>query len=352
MSRSLWRRVLGLSDVAGAKHAMAALLVECRPLAPERSRVSAIVEAYGLSGRGTRTVCMHAFACAVEAAVADANIEQGEYDYLEATKSALSISDTESQTVFDASSETTLRGVIDGALTDHVLSAEEKTRLRTLAANLRVSTATLTRLTQEPAQRILQHRADEILADQRLSPDDERELRELARSVGGALTLDAGTEQTLGRYRLLWQLDNGILPTINAPIALQRGEVCHHAVAVQWLEPRRVTTSVSYAGVDASIRIVRGVRFRIGNVTPVRHTTDRLTRIDAGTLYITSKRLILRGATRNITVRLASVLSFEVYANGVEVQKASGRPPFIELDPADIEVTSAVFGAVLATVSA
>jgi hypothetical protein len=69
---------------------------------------------------------------------------------------------------------------------------------------------------------------------------------------------------------------------------------------------------------------LRGVRSRIGNVTPVR----------------------------NITVRLASVLSFEVYANGVEVQKASGRPPFIELDPADIEVTSAVFGAVLATVSA
>ena len=65
MSRSLWRRVLGLSDVAVAKYAMAALLVECRPFAPERSQVSAIVEAYGLSGRGTRTVCMHAFACAV-----------------------------------------------------------------------------------------------------------------------------------------------------------------------------------------------------------------------------------------------------------------------------------------------
>jgi hypothetical protein len=65
-------------------------------------------------------------------------------------------------------------------------------------------------------------------------------------------------------------------------------------------------------------------------------------------LYLTNKRLILRGSTRNITVRLSSVLSFDAYGNGIEVQKASGRPPFLEIDPAELEIAGAVFSAILA----
>jgi len=347
MARSLWRRVLGLSDLTGAETALTALIAERRPLAPDRHELVALVEAYGLSGTTARTICTQAFARAVEAAIADAHITNEERHYLSALKQALSVSDTESHALFEAAAQPTMARAIQSALSDHLLTEEEKTELRALAANLHVSTATLTRLTQEPAQRILQQRADELLADKRLSPTEERELQELARSVGGALTIDAGTQRLLNRYRLLWQLDNGILPTITAPIALQRGEVCHHELEVQWYEPRRVTTSVSYAGLDTSIRIARGVRFRVGNVTPVRHTTDRLTLLDTGTLYLTNKRLILRGASRNITVRLSSVLSFDAYGNGIEVQKASGRPPFLEMEPGELEVAGAVFSAIL-----
>ena len=351
MARSLWRRVLGLSDLTGAETALKALIAESRPSAPIRQQLSALVEAYGLSGTTARTVCTQAFARAVRAAVSDTHITDEERHYLAALKQALSVSDTESQALFETAAQPSLERAIDTALADHVLTEREKTELWALAANLHVSTATLTRLTQEPAQRILQRRADELVADRRLSPTEERELQELARNIGGVLTIDAGdagTQRMLNRYRLLWQLDNGIVPTITAPIALQRGEVCHHELEVQWYEPRRVTTSVSYAGLDTSIRIARGVRFRIGNVMPVRHTTDRLTLLDTGTLYLTNKRLILRGSTRNITVRLSSVLSFDAYGNGIEVQKASGRPPFLEIDPAELEIAGAVFSAILA----
>lgn len=348
MARPLWRRVLGLSDVTGAETALHALLVESRPSTPDQQQLSALVEAYGLSGTTTRTVCTQAFARAVRAAVSDAHMTDDERHYLSALKQALSVSDTESLPLFETAAQAPLALAIDAALADHVLTETEKTQLGALATNLQVTTATLTRLTQEHAQGILQRRADKLLADERLSPDDEHELRELARSIGGALTVDAGTQRLLDRYRLLWQLDNGMLPTIAAPIALQRGEVCHHALAVQWYETKRVTTSVSYAGLNASFRIVRGVRFRIGNVVPVRHTTDRLTLLDTGTLYLTSKRLIFLGATRNSTIRLSSVLSFDAFTNGIEVQKASGRPPFLEIEPADLEIAGAMFSAVLA----
>lgn len=64
-----------------------------------------------------------------------------------------------------------------------------------------------------------------------------------------------------------------------------------------------------------------------------------------------SQRLILLGATQNITVRLTSVLSFDAYTNGTAVQQASGRPPILEIDPGERKFAGAVLSAVLATMS-
>jgi hypothetical protein len=351
MPRALWRRVLGVADPAGAELALTALVAARRPDAPTPAEVGELFVQYGLSGPRVRALCTAAFARAVATAVEDTHLDATELSTLRALEGALGLSDTETRAVFEAAAETPLKRHINQAYRDDALSAEEKAALTRLAEHLLVPVATLTRWAQESAQQILQRRADEVVADRRLSPEEEADLHALAARVGAVLTLDDATQAVLDRYRLLWQFENGLLPAMPVPITLQRGERCHYTTAVTWLEPRTVTRSVSYAGVSSSIRIARGVRFRLGNVVPVRHTVDRLTRIDAGPLYVTNTRLILRGASRNITVRLSSLLGFEVYANGVELQKASGRPPFVEVEGAELELLAAALSGALAGVS-
>jgi hypothetical protein len=336
-----------MADVPAATAALGRLLRDRHPNVPSPQEVRAIVAQYHVEGRTTRELFTAAFQRAVTDAVANGAIDDQERTYLEKLKSALTLSDTETRRVFEEAGSTTIKREINGALRDELLSAEEKERLTALAQNLQVSDALLTRWTQEAAQPIFQRRADGIVADRRLSPDEEQELSELARNLGGVLTLDDQTQRTLDKYRLLWQCDNGLLPEIAVPLALQRGEVCHAQVKVSWYETRTVTTSVSYAGITGSFRIVKGVRFRVGNIAPVRHTRDTLTLLDTGTLYITNKRLIFMGTKRNITVRLSNVLSFEVYADGIEIQKASGRPPFVEMDRQELELIAAVLGGAL-----
>jgi hypothetical protein len=50
-------------------------------------------------------------------------------------------------------------------------------------------------------------------------------------------------------------------------------------------------------------------------------------------------------------VRLSSVLGFELYGNGVEIQKASGRPPFLEVDGTELELLAGALSGVLAVAS-
>jgi hypothetical protein len=350
MPRSFWRRALGVADPAGAEAALTALLAARRPDAPTPAEVGALFVQYGLSGPRVRALCKAAFVRAVTAAVEDVHLADGELAYLRALQQALVLSDKETGEVFAAASETPLKRRINEAYQDEALSAEEKAALTRLAGQLQVPVATLTRWAQESAQRILHRRADEVLADRRLSPDDEADLRALAARLGAVLTIDDATQAVLDKYRLLWQFENGILPALPVPLTLQRGEQCHYTTGVSWLEPRTVTRRVAYAGVSASIPIVRGVRFRLGSFAPARHTVDQLTRIDAGPLYVTNKRIILRGASRNITVRLTSVLGFEVYANGLEIQKASGRPPFVEVEGDKLELLAAALSGALAAV--
>lgn len=348
MPRPLWRRLLGVGDPAGATTALGRLYATRTTTAPTTDAVTGVLQQYGLSGPAAREACRAAFAAAVTAAVRDGHLDDGELAALRAWRGALTLSERDMREAFEAAAAAPLQRAIAAALVDEALTEEEKARLKALAANQQVSDALLAQWVREPAQAILQRRAEAVVSDRRLSPDEEAELEALAKSLNGVIQTDATTRALLDRYRLLWQVDNGILPTIAVPIALQRGERCHAEFAATWLEPRTHTTSVSYAGFSSSVRIVPGVRFRVGNVTPVRHTVDRLTRIDAGTLYVTSTRLILRGASRNITIRLSSVLSVEVYGNGVEIQKSRGRPPFVELTPGDVEYAGAVMAAVLA----
>lgn len=348
MPRPLWRRLLGLGDPARADEALRQLLAARFPDPPSRDELAALLETYGLSGPAVRTLCVTRYAEAVSRAARDAQVEARELDYLRALRGVLTISEQESREAFARAAAGPVKRAIDAALADDLLSAAEKERLPALAGALQLPEETLLAWTREAALGILNRRAEALVADRRLSPDEERELHELARSLGGEMRNDAATQAVLDRYRLLWEVENGILPTIAVPITLHRGERCHAQVRVTWHEPRTRTTGVSYAGVGGSFRIAKGVRFRVGHVVPVRHTVDQLTPIDEGTLYVTDRRLILRGARGNKTVRLSAVLGVEVYGNGVEVQKAQGRPPFLEMAADDVEYAGAVIAGALA----
>jgi hypothetical protein len=91
---------------------------------------------------------------------------------------------------------------------------------------------------------------------------------------------------------------------------------------------------------------MKGLYYRAGSYDVRRITQEEMRQISSGTLYITSKRILLHGQPKNASIRFSSVISFVPYSDGIEIEKTSGRNPIFRID--DGEYGSVLLGALLA----
>jgi hypothetical protein len=96
-----------------------------------------------------------------------------------------------------------------------------------------------------------------------------------------------------------------------------------------------------------SVRICKGVRYRVGSVSAQRITRDELVEIDRGTMYVTNKRLIFDGARKNTTIRLLAILSFTPCSDGLVLEKATGKPIQLEFAGGDAEMFHSILSAAM-----
>jgi len=339
--------MFGMADVQLADTLLDKLLRDKNANEVRSLSISRIILEAGLSAKQARDLCKQRYAKLLTEVAQDDHIDDTEEERLQAYKGVLSISDAEIAEIERTILHPRIHKAVDNALSDERLTEDEKANLKVLSKRLRVSESSLTRITQMRAQEIIQEQADVLLADKRYSPEDETALKELAIAIGGQLEVDADTQAVLRKYRLLWDIDNGDIPTIPAAISLFKGEKCYSEVVADWYELRTKTTSVSYHGPTVSIRIAKGVRYRLGNITPIRHTAEQLTKIDSGKLYVTDRRIIFTGAKRNSTLRFSTLLGFTPYSDGVKIEKSTGRSPVLILSGVDMDVFHAILASAL-----
>jgi hypothetical protein len=216
--------------------------------------------------------------------------------------------------------------IADGRLTD-----ENRARLRTLEKDLRIPYQQAKRVYDARAGKKVKDLAVEIIQDKKISPDEENELQEICKSLD--VDLDWGDSASVyARLRENWQLEHGELVPLVADINLQRKEACFAVRDVEWHETRRVTKRIGYSGPTARLRIMKGVYWRVGNVAINRVSEDVMTHVDSGRAYLTNKRVVFMGTKGNKSIRLAKILDYEVYTNGVTIQKDAGKNPFLAFD--------------------
>lgn len=121
------------------------------------------------------------------------------------------------------------------------------------------------------------------------------------------------------------------LPSIDSGIPLQKGEVCYWKGDCSWKELRSRTTRVNYHGPTVSVPIMKGVRYRVGSMAVGGEREQSLEHIDAGMLFITSKRLFFDGAAKNTTITYKSMVRVGVFPGGFEAEKQTGRSPYLFL---------------------
>lgn len=345
--RSWLKHILRKPEPNKARQALVNRLGSLSSKPIRQGDVSEILIEFGVHGAGARAMLVGLFSEAYSHCLSDNEISEVEQIYLEHLRRVFGITEDELRELDARLVHPRFDAVVDEVLADDKISTEERDRLESLRRRLRLEPNTAARILEQRSQERIGVALGRATADERLSPTELADLNSLASHLGTVGAFDAGTRASLDHMKLLWQIENGQLPVIQLPINLQRKEVGHARIGAIWNEERPRRVHANYSGPVASIRICKGLRYRIGSVSMEPIAREELTEIDRGTLYLTSERLILDGSKRNITLRLSSLIGFTPYSDGVILERATGRSPHLVLVGEDIELFHAMLSAAL-----
>jgi len=164
----------------------------------------------------------------------DRKIDGSEADDLAHLRVLFGISDRLHQRIYQETAEAVYDRAISEILADDCVTEDEKSFLKTLAADMRLPVDIEHRLYQSRMESFLTSRVQEAVEDRILSPDEEEELHILADKLGIPFPEKACDADTLSRCRLLWRIAFGDPPSVLVSIRLQRKERCYFSGPVDW----------------------------------------------------------------------------------------------------------------------
>lgn len=170
----------------------------------------------------------------------------------------------------------------------------------------------------------------QIEAERRLSPDQEAELRELARRLG----IEPPLDENYQIFRELWAAEHSeqvYLPPRGVPIQLHPDEQCCFAEPAVWRQPDPHHSGASLSRFSMAFPLTKLASYRIGGVSARHRPLDGSREMATGCLYITNLKLLFNSSSLSTTITFTGLANIECYANGIEVGKANGRTEFFQM---------------------
>lgn len=287
------------------------------------------------------------FEQAVLLAALDHNLTEADRHGLQNVQRAFQLTDAEAAAAVESAVGLIYERSMREGLLDSIFTEAESARLKAIATALGIAPEQSKRLFDAVAAVAVQAVFSGAVADRRLTGAEDGQIAALAKALDVNMLQDAETAAAVARYRLLAAVEAGSLPSVSVNILLQRGEVCHFSGAASMHEVRTVTRRINYSGPTASIRIMKGLSWRMGSLAFQKVTTDIMAQLDTGTLYITSKRLFFDGSQRNRSLALGKITKYTVFKDGLQIEKDTGKDPYF-VGTGDWELAGACLDAALA----
>lgn len=226
---------------------------------------------------------------------------------------------------------------LEDALADGVLSEGEAERL----AGLREEKALSEEEVRMVGLTIYRRALRNAMADSRITPEEDATLQRLQKLLGLSHTDLKADRDQLQRVHLFARIERGELPRVNAPVALDNGEICH------WVVQARLAQKLTIPG-PARAPLSR-VSFRVDTITPFLVAGERdplqpsedILPLDLGMLLVTSRRTLFRGARRTAALPHLKLERVELYSDGIRLEIGDAGPGLLLLVD-DAELTAAV----------
>jgi hypothetical protein len=182
---------------------------------------------------------------------------------------------------------------------------------------------------------------DAALADHMITVAEEQRIDELREEFGLSGAALGAVAHKLVKAEILRDLDYGRIPRrVNlegeCPINLQRGERIiwiFNGVSYQTVRSRTQYVGASHG---VSLRIMKGVYYRVGAHKGERVQTPYLSEEGRGDLAVTDRAVYFLSPGKVVKIPATKIVSIKPYSDGIEIIRdaATAKPQFFLLDDA------------------
>lgn len=173
---------------------------------------------------------------------------------------------------------------------------------------------------------------DKITDDSRITEAERKELVKIYSDLNLPTDNLAYNQSDFNKYYTLHLIDQGKLPTIDIPnlnVNLSNGEKLHYVNKAFIVKNKSITKSYNYSGFSASIKIAKGLRYRVGNVKINPQKVNVMMTDDAGTFYLTTENLGYIGLNKHFSIPYEKISSLDIRDGFLYLYKKGKEGPFI-----------------------
>ncbi|MBK8245061.1 MAG: hypothetical protein IPK88_16665 [Saprospiraceae bacterium] len=220
---------------------------------------------------------------------------------------------------------------LETVLKEDNLTDSKASFLDSIIKNLELPEEISLKITEEIKTKNLTDKWKEITSDDRLSPDEVKEFESLSRNLNITIQMSEASKEATEKMKYLWTLENSEIPKIEVDLNLASKEVCYYTSKVEWYEYRKITKRIDYHGPSLSIPVFKGLKYKVGSISPKSISKDEIKLIDSGQLFVTNSKVIFVGTIGNKSIPLSKLLFIESIDNGVVLNKETGTSPIIKV---------------------
>jgi len=170
-------------------------------------------------------------------------------------------------------------------------------------------------------------RMSELVQTLPFTEKDEHELYALRERLQLSNNDIGDISEKIDYAKRLTRFQSGQLPILKScDLILQKNEICHYSALVDLIEEKRKSHYVGGSR-GVSVRIVKGLSYRVGGFKGERVTEEYNEITDNGRLYITNKRVVFSGNKKSVAYPLKSIVVIQKFGNAIQFKKENEAKP-------------------------
>ncbi|MEI6352902.1 MAG: hypothetical protein WCO35_03130 [Candidatus Nomurabacteria bacterium] len=232
-------------------------------------------------------------------------------------------------------------------LEDGELSSEEKEKLNNIIQEYNLSDKDIEKCKNIGFNSFFTN----ITSDRRISEDERLKLIKIQEDLGVNIEDTNYSQEIFNKYYSLNQIEDGILPKVNIEnsqlgFSLQKGEELYYVSRAFIIKNKLITQRINYSGMTGSIKIMKGLRYKVGSIKVQPVKIETLAVEDSGVIYLSSSGFHYLGIKKHFDFPYTKISHLEIRDGVLYLYKQGKEAPFM-ISMSDYEVSLAVISFML-----